>query len=211
MTVDLCALGKADEDERSHCRTTAHMTNDSVVADAFCPYRCARDYNHISLAGGRLFRGAQEHARQFCEVLVTAVKVSFLHPDRREPSQLMTLALRNDDEQEEDSGLDEDEAPADHQRTTETPPGLHTTTRELQTCTFERPALQTPPKIHEKTPRERRKERIFRREREKSAKFWAPHPSGPHFFWVWASHPSGLPPSWPPLSLGLGPPACTPP
>ena len=28
----------------------------------------------------------------------------------------MTLAVRNDDEQEEDSGLDDDEAPADHQR-----------------------------------------------------------------------------------------------
>ena len=32
----------------------------------------------------------------------------------------MTLAVRNDDEQEEDSGLDEDEPPADHQRLTET-------------------------------------------------------------------------------------------
>ena len=32
----------------------------------------------------------------------------------------MTLAVRNDDEQEEDSGLDEDEQPAEHQRPTET-------------------------------------------------------------------------------------------
>ena len=38
---------------------------------------------------------------------------------------------------------------------------------------FEAPALQTPPKFHEKTPREGRKERILRREREKRAKFWA--------------------------------------
>ncbi len=49
------------------------------------------------------------------------------------------------------------------------------------------PALQTPPKFHEKTPRE-----------GKSAKFWASHPSGPHPsgpptlhptfrpHWVWA-------------------------
>ena len=50
-------------------------------------------------------------------------------------------------------------------------------------------ALQTPPKFHEKTPREGRKERILRRDREKSAKFWASHPSGPH--------PSGLHPSNP--------------
>ena len=49
-----------------------------------------------------------------------AVKASLLHQDRREPSQLMTLAVRSDDEQEEDSGLDEDEAPADHQHSTET-------------------------------------------------------------------------------------------
>ena len=36
------------------------------------------------------------------------------------------------------------------------------------------PALQTPPNIHEKTPRERKKE------------LQAPHPSGPDFFCVWA-------------------------
>ena len=34
-------------------------------------------------------------------------------------------------------------------------------------------ALQTPPKFHDKTPREREKERTWRWEREKSAKFWA--------------------------------------
>ena len=57
------------------------------------------------------------------------------------------------------------------------------------------PALQTPPKFHEKTPREGRKERIMWRERgRKNAKFWAPtlrgpHPSGPH--------PSGPQPSGP--------------
>ena len=36
VTVDLCSFGMVDEDERSHYRTTTHMTNDSVVADAFC-------------------------------------------------------------------------------------------------------------------------------------------------------------------------------
>ena len=59
------------------------------------------------------------------------------------------------------------------------------------------PALQTPPKFHEKTPREGRKERILRREREKDAKFWAPHPSGPH--------PSGPPPFRAPPSHPSGP------
>ena len=51
-TVDLCSLGMADEDERSHCRMTTIMTNDSVVADAVRPYRCARDHNYAS-AGSR--------------------------------------------------------------------------------------------------------------------------------------------------------------
>ena len=118
-TVDLSTLGMADEDERPHCRMTTIMTNDSVVADAFRPYRCARDHKYAS-AGSRHLLGAQEHDRQFCEVVMTALKASLLHRDRREPRQLMTLAVRNDDEQEEDSGLDEDEQPAEHQRPTET-------------------------------------------------------------------------------------------
>ena len=95
VTVDLCTLGMVDMDERSHCGTRPH-------ARFFCS------------------RGAQEHDRQFCELLMTALKASLLHRDRREPSQPMTLAVRNDDEQQEDSGLDEDEPPADHQRPTET-------------------------------------------------------------------------------------------
>ena len=66
------------------------------------------------------------------------------------------------------------------------PPGFRTTARELQTCTFQGPnASKTPPKIHEKTPREGRKERILRRERKKKREILgpptlrAPHPSGP--------------------------------
>ena len=39
ITVDLCALGMTNEDECSHWRMTTIMTNDSVVADAFRPYR----------------------------------------------------------------------------------------------------------------------------------------------------------------------------
>ena len=73
------------------------------------------------------------------------------------------------------------------------PPGRHTTARELQTCTFQGPgASKTPPKFHEKTPRETQKRARWWREREKkSANFWASHPSGlhpsgPHFFQVWA-------------------------
>ena len=86
ITADLCTLGMADEDERSHCRMTTIMTNDSVVADAFRPYRCARDHNYAS-AGSRQSRGAQEHDRQFCVGLTTALKASLLHRDRREPRQ----------------------------------------------------------------------------------------------------------------------------
>ena len=118
-TVDLSTLGMADEDERSHCRMTTIMTNDSVVADAFRLYRCVQNHQYASV-GSRHSLGAQEHDRQFCEVLRTALKASLLHRDRREPRQLMTLAVRNEDEQKEDSGLDEDEQPAEHQRPTET-------------------------------------------------------------------------------------------
>ena len=118
-TVDMCALGMTDEDERSHCRSTTLMTNDSVMADAFRPCRCARDHKHVSFAGGRRSRRAQEHPGQFYELLVIALKASLLRRDRREPSQLMTLSVRNDDEQDEDSGLDEDEASTDNQHPTE--------------------------------------------------------------------------------------------
>ena len=78
------------------------------------------------------------------------------------------------------------------------------------------PALQTPPKFNEKTPREGKKERILWREREKkSAKFWAPHPSGPHpsgphFLWVWAPHPSA-PALRAPTFSGCGAPSFGPP
>ena len=92
ITVDLCTLGMADFDERSQCRMTTVMTNDSMVADAFRLYRCAQDHNCAS-AGSRYSRGAQEHDRQFCEVLTTALKVSLLHRDRREPRQLITLTV----------------------------------------------------------------------------------------------------------------------
>ena len=50
------------------------------------------------------------------------------------------------------------------------------------------PALQTPPKFHEKTPRERRKNEISGgREKKKARNFWpptlrAPTPPGPHPF-----------------------------
>ena len=42
------------------------------------------------------------------------------------------------------------------------------------------PALQTPPKFNEKTPRERQEERKWEREREKKSEIWGPHPSGFH-------------------------------
>ena len=40
------------------------------------------------------------------------------------------------------------------------------------------PALQTPPKFHEKIPREERKERILRRDREKKREILGPPPFG---------------------------------
>ena len=58
-------------------------------------------------------------------------------------------------------------------------------TRELQTCTFEPRRFKTPPKFHEKTPREGRKNEISggreKKKREISGppKIQAPTPSGP--------------------------------
>ena len=60
------------------------------------------------------------------------------------------------------------------------PPGFHTTARELQTRTFERPGASITTKIPRENPqRERRKNEISGGREQKSAKFWAPHPSGP--------------------------------
>ena len=64
------------------------------------------------------------------------------------------------------------------------PPGLHTTTRELQTAHLSAPALQTPP--HEETPRERRKNEISGGREQKKREILGPHPSAPT--------PSGPPP-----------------
>ena len=81
------------------------------------------------------------------------------------------------------------------------PPGLHTTTRELQTCNLTPPALQTPPKIPREHPQRKTKRAKMVRERKNKRKildlppFGAP-PFGAHFFWVWPPtlwglHPSG--------------------
>ena len=86
------------------------------------------------------------------------------------------------------------------------PPGFHTTTRELQTCTFQGPGASNTTKIPRKDP-EKRGERKKIVTEKKSAKFWAPRapdPSGPPPFWT---PPFWAPPFWPPLfpSLGLHP------
>ena len=61
--------------------------------------------------------------------------------------------------------------------------------------------LQTPPKFHEEdTQRETKRGRG--REREKNAKFQAPHPSGPH---PSGPHPFGPPPFGARFFMGLGP------
>ena len=69
------------------------------------------------------------------------------------------------------------------------PPGLHTTTRELQTCTFEAPALQHTTRIPREDPRETQKERNGggkgKKKRENfgpPTPFGAPPLSGPHPF-----------------------------
>ena len=72
---------------------------------------------------------------------------------------------------------------------------------KAQTCTFERPGASNTTKIPREDPQRGKKRTNFPAgEGKKSAKFWAPHPSG--------LHPSGLHPSGSlraPLFLGLGP------
>ena len=58
--------------------------------------------------------------------------------------------------------------------------------------------------FHERTPKREKKERNLWRERERSANFWAPHPSGPHPFG--AAPPFGVaPPFGGPTFSGFGP------
>ena len=64
---------------------------------------------------------------------------------------------------------------------------------------FRVPAFKNTTKIPHKDPKREKEERkLWREEGEKSAKFWAPHPSGPHtsgphFFWL-AFHSRGIHP-----------------
>ena len=89
------------------------------------------------------------------------------------------------------------------------PPAFpHDSPRTPKRAHFRAPALQTPPKFHEKTPRERKRARMGAGEGKKNAHFWAshpsgpppfgppsaPHPSGPNFFQVWSPTPPGHPP-----------------
>ena len=82
------------------------------------------------------------------------------------------------------------------------PPGLHTTTREFQTCTLDGADAFKHHQNSTRRPPERDKKSENGGIRKQHAKFWAPHPSGPissgsHFFlfgphrgptWVWAGH-----------------------
>ena len=90
--------------------------------------------------------------------------------------------------------------------------GLHTTARELQTCTFERPGASNTTKIPRKDTQERKRAKMEAGEGKKKArKFWAfrlrappfepprcgPDPSGPH---------SSDPNPWALTFSGSGPP-----
>ena len=60
------------------------------------------------------------------------------------------------------------------------PPGLHTTTRELQTCTFERPGASNTTKIPRKDPkREKEDRKLWREEGKKKREILGPPPFGP--------------------------------
>ena len=96
------------------------------------------------------------------------------------------------------------------------PPGLHTTTRELQTCTFERTGASNSTKIpREDLQRGRKRTNFAGREGKKRVILGPPPlqaptlrtpPFEPHFFWVWvptlgAPYPLATPLELPPPSL----------
>ena len=88
-------------------------------------------------------------------------------------------------------------------------PGFHTTARETKRAHFRTPALQTPPKFHEKTPRETQKERNGGGKGKKKREILGLPPFGAPPF---GAHPSGAPPFGAPLFLGSGlPPLGAPP
>ena len=58
-------------------------------------------------------------------------------------------------------------------------PGFHTTAREPKRAHFRVPALESHHQFHETTPKRGRKNENSGEREKKSAKFWAPHPSGP--------------------------------
>ena len=78
------------------------------------------------------------------------------------------------------------------------PPVLHTTTRELRTCTFERSGDSNTTKIpREDTQRGKKRTNFVAGEGKKSAKFWGPHPSGPRAVYkFWAACLSSKSRSW---------------
>ena len=59
------------------------------------------------------------------------------------------------------------------------PLGLHTTARELQTCTFERPGASNTTKIPREDPPEREERMKFPAGEKKKRKMLGPHPFGP--------------------------------
>ena len=74
------------------------------------------------------------------------------------------------------------------------PPGLHMTTRELQTRTLELPGDSNTTKIPREDPQREEKRTNYEAGEGKNAKFWAPtlrasHPLGPYFFCFWAPGP----------------------
>ena len=80
------------------------------------------------------------------------------------------------------------------------PPGFHTTTREPKRPHFKVPVFKNTTKIPRKRPNKREKRmKTVAGGVKKSAKFWAPHPSGPHRS---GPHRSGPQPFWAPTLLG---------
>ena len=83
------------------------------------------------------------------------------------------------------------------------PPGLHTTTRELQTCTFERTGASNTTKIPRKRPKERGKQNKTVAGEGKKARNFGPPPFGPPPF---GPHNFGAPQLRGPTTSGFGPP-----
>ena len=152
-----------DQQQQSFCRNLA----DSLLQRAACRRSCSSSQSGIPLRFCVLDKCIQASSQILSGLAVSSI---FLVPTL---SRLEILYVR--------SGLSWSRSIL---RKTDIvrfgPTGLHTTARELQTCTFEGSGASNTTKIpREDTQRDTKRAKMGSGKGRKSAKFWAPPPFGP--------------------------------